>query len=687
MYSLGCSYGRSYTVLDVGMPTPVAPQITSSPVWNALPRVGQTLDVSPGTLNDYFPGLTSNTFEVFDGDPAGSGVPIYGPDSLSNIRAYVADSAQDGAILYLRWTVANNEGSATANVAAPGTVLPTLSAPIATLNVGLSGRVVMAWLTGTFGVPAAVPTLDILTAAGSDVASGVTGAGDQGNPWRYAVPPSGSSTDIVIGASLDNGVAPAWSETNSTISVPSDQTAPTATVALAQPTYADGETVDAADIVPSISTAGNPALQLADLTAILMVDGTPVSLPHTAVEGEVLMPLVTASHPTGVIDAIGNGVTVLPGFSLTESLTDAELEINGATGTVTITVTNPAVYATYDAVNGPGIFIFDDTDLATGPVNIVPLQVIDDGTPAEGETLTITPGLWVYEPENGGIGTPTYQWQADTAGNGTFADISGATSASYTLTSDESGDDVRVRESLTDNGGTRTVDSAIVSVDPSVPVGPTFTRVASGNDPTAATNGQQGPLFSSIDLSSIPEGDEVMVAILWSDLAAGTVSAPTLDGVTLSVIPGATTNDGRSDSNPRFELYRTQRPAGSGIVDLQIGMVSGVSIRGVTYFIYHVQNRTTDVDVDIASGPTAAVSVNTVSNGTVFAATIVKNESNNSDPIAFTGVTKDGADETSASRNLSGDGKSEGLSAGTLDVAAPRPSGGGKNILVALSVG
>lgn len=458
MYSLGCSYGRSYSMLDVGMPTPVAPQIISDAVWNALPRVGQALDVSPGTLNDYSPSLTSNMFEVFDGDPEGSGVSIYGPDSLSNIRAYMADLAQEGAILYLRWTVTNSAGSATASVASPGAVLPALSAPAATLNVDLTGRVFTAWLTAISGVPTTIPTLDIFTAAGSDVTGSVTGAGTQGNPWRYAVPSSGSVTDIVIAASMDNGVAPAWSETDSTISVPSGQIAPTTIVALAQPTYADGETVGSADIVPTISTAGNPALQLADLTTILMVDGAPVGLPYTAVEGEVLVPRVTASHPTGAIDVIGDGVTVLPGFSLTESLTDAELEINGATGAVTITMTSPAVYATYNAGNGPGVFTFSGADLASGPVNLVPPQVIDDGTPVEGETLTLTPGLWVYEPDNGGLGSASYQWQQD------GVDITNATSTNYSLTSEDAGADIRVTETLTDNGGSRTINSATVLV-------------------------------------------------------------------------------------------------------------------------------------------------------------------------------------------------------------------------------
>jgi hypothetical protein len=65
----------------------------------------------------------------------------------------------------------------------------------------------------------------------------------------------------------------------------------------------------------------------------------------------------------------------------------------------------------------------------------------------------------------GGLGAASYQWQADDSGDANFANLSGATSSTYTLTSNEAGDDVRVQETLADNGGSRTVSSVAVSIE------------------------------------------------------------------------------------------------------------------------------------------------------------------------------------------------------------------------------
>lgn len=58
---------------------------------------------------------------------------------------------------------------------------------------------------------------------------------------------------------------------------------------------------------------------------------------------------------------------------------------------------------------------------------------------AQGATLTAIEGAFTGNPSS-----YTYQWQADTSGNGTFVNIGGATSKTYTLAAGQSGDGVRV---------------------------------------------------------------------------------------------------------------------------------------------------------------------------------------------------------------------------------------------------
>jgi len=76
------------------------------------------------------------------------------------------------------------------------------------------------------------------------------------------------------------------------------------------------------------------------------------------------------------------------------------------------------------------------------------------GTPQVGQTLTALEGNWDGAP------TFTYQWQADAAGNGTFANISGATNRTYVLQAAEQGDSVRVQVTGTNGTGGETESSA-----------------------------------------------------------------------------------------------------------------------------------------------------------------------------------------------------------------------------------
>lgn len=78
------------------------------------------------------------------------------------------------------------------------------------------------------------------------------------------------------------------------------------------------------------------------------------------------------------------------------------------------------------------------TTVAAGPPNNTVAPVVS-GTERVGEQLSCSTGTWT------GTATIsyTYQWQADTAGNGTFVDISGATSSTHTLQAAQEGDKVR----------------------------------------------------------------------------------------------------------------------------------------------------------------------------------------------------------------------------------------------------
>lgn len=188
-------------------------------------------------------------------------------------------------------------------------------APSATLNVDLSGRTVTAWLTSISGTPTPTPGLDTFTAGGSDVSGSVTGAGTAGDPWTYVVPSSASSTPIVIGASLDNGVAPAWSDTDSSITVAADYIAPSYTVSLGA--LVAGQTVGRPGSGADVEAVLGGAAGVPDdpLTWELGVNGSYTEIgPSVTVpvfEGdEMVFRISDPDHPTGSFVASSTSVTV-----------------------------------------------------------------------------------------------------------------------------------------------------------------------------------------------------------------------------------------------------------------------------------------------------------------------------------------------------------------------------------------
>lgn len=67
---------------------------------------------------------------------------------------------------------------------------------------------------------------------------------------------------------------------------------------------------------------------------------------------------------------------------------------------------------------------------------------------AQAAVLTADEGTWTGDPTS-----YSYQWQADTSGNGSFSNISGATSRTYTIAAGQGGDAIRVQVTATNAAG------------------------------------------------------------------------------------------------------------------------------------------------------------------------------------------------------------------------------------------
>lgn len=82
------------------------------------------------------------------------------------------------------------------------------------------------------------------------------------------------------------------------------------------------------------------------------------------------------------------------------------------------------------------------------------LPSISGAAAQTGVVLTADVGAWA---NTDGVTTYAYQWQADDAGNGVFADISGATAATFTAVVGNVGDALRLEITATNGEGTPVV--------------------------------------------------------------------------------------------------------------------------------------------------------------------------------------------------------------------------------------
>lgn len=155
------------------------------------------------------------------------------------------------------------------------------------------------------------------------------------------------------------------------------------------------------------------------------------------------------------VNSVGGGpesdiktVTTTLALSFVED-TGGEAELV-AVGSGDITITNPGFYA--------GTYTVDMADLAGGPEALVtPAVSASSATPGVGETVSVTPGLWLYE--SGPLPTLSYQWRRDGAA------ITGATGSSYTLAVADGDTQLSVTETASQTGtGARSATSAGIAV-------------------------------------------------------------------------------------------------------------------------------------------------------------------------------------------------------------------------------
>jgi hypothetical protein len=201
-------------------------------------------------------------------------------------------------------------------------------------------------------------------------------------------------------------------------------------------------------------TAGAPTI-----AANWQSDGTDVSPAATgttfditaAEQGTDVSYLEQASDTYGARIEVSNVLIIPPDPADLISTTitiDGTIEITAQDGVLQLIVNTPAEYAgTYDV---------NTADLDNGPLNIVPSSI--SGTAALGETLTATPGLWVYDSNTGAPALIT-NWQA----NGSNVSPA-AMGVSYDVTAAEQGTDVTYLEQMSDTHGARNEASNAISI-------------------------------------------------------------------------------------------------------------------------------------------------------------------------------------------------------------------------------
>jgi uncharacterized repeat protein (TIGR02543 family) len=447
------------------------PPLSGTVTVTGTPQVGQILTAVTTSLG----GSGAISYAWQRGDSATGSFAAIADASAATYTPAAADLDK-----YLRVTVSRSDNSETVSSDATGPIspspLPDLTGTVTatgtpqsgqiltavTTELGGSGTISYAWergdsATGSFAaISGATAATYTLAATDLDKYVRVTASREGYNGTVSSAPAGPVVLPPLTGAVTATGTA----AVNGVLTAVTTALDGSGTISYA---WERGDSADGAFAAIAGATASTYTSVTGDLNKYIRVvvsreghSGTVSS----AATGPVSLPLLTGAVTvtgtaqvgqvlTAVTTNLGGSGTISYAWERGDSATGSFAAISGATAatyTLTAEDLNKYVRATVSRVDNSGTV----SSAAAGPISLPPLTgtVTVTGTAQVGMTLTAnTAGL-------GGGGTISYQWQRGDSADGTFTVISGATDASYSLTTADLNKHVRVRVSRVNNTGT-----------------------------------------------------------------------------------------------------------------------------------------------------------------------------------------------------------------------------------------
>ena len=585
---LSNSIGTAATSTAVTLTVNVAPAITTQPGSQTV------VAPAPGTFTVVATGLPAPSYQWQRSDDAGSTWANVASGGTTASYSTAATSAADHGARF-RVVATNGIGTAATSSAATLTVnvAPSITSQPLSQTIISPGTATFT-VAGT-GLP--TPTTqwqrsddggttwaDVAGATSATYTTAATSASDNGAKF-HAVLSNGIGTAATSSAvTLTVCVAPSITSqpTNQTVTSPGAATFTVVGTGLPAPTYRWQRSDDAgstwADIPGATSTSyTSGATSAADNGAkfrVILLDGFGAALTATSSAATLTVnvaPSITTQPVGQTVTSPAAATFTVAGTGLPTPTIQWQRSNDGGTTWADVTGATSATYTTaatsasdngarYHAVLSNGIGTAATSSAVTLTVNVAP-AITTQPTP---QTVT-SPAAATFTVAGTGLPTPTIQWQRSNDGGTTWADVTGASSATYTTAATTGNDDAAKFRAVLSNGiGSAATSTAVlltVNVEAAITSQPSSISVATGQTAafTVVATGLPTPTYQwqrSNDSGST-----------WANVASGT------GGTTAAYTTAATT---LADSTSQFRVQVT-----NGIGTVKTSSVATLTVTGV----------------------------------------------------------------------------------------------------------